>query len=244
MKRALFATVFAFGALLFADSVKDLLRVGDHFFRRGEYVDALKSYRRAEELAPDDPNVLWRVGAALNRIAMDIPQDKARVDTFKVANEYLTRALAEEPKEPKIHAELAWNLTFMGLLRPDWNNLSLAGRIKEELDYALSLDSSCAEAYFLYGIWHREVGKVSLLRRKPYGLGDASVDLALPGFARAAELEPQSALFWLELAKQSLFVGDTARAKGALEKAIEAPDLPANKPHKQKARDILESLRR
>ncbi|MCD6531007.1 tetratricopeptide repeat protein, partial [bacterium] len=66
MKRWAVIIVWAIAGLIFAESVDELLKIGDHFLKRGEYEDALKNYRRAESMDPDNPQVLWRIGAAYN----------------------------------------------------------------------------------------------------------------------------------------------------------------------------------
>ena len=241
MRKALFSIILIFLICIFASSVKELLRAGDHFFKRGEYYDALSQYNRALEISPDDENVLWRIGAAYNRISMNL-MSKARNDTFKVANDYLTRALHKNHEIAQIHSELAWNLTYMGLLEGDFNNFAMARRVKEEIDYALSIDPEIAEAHFLLGLWHRTVGKISILKRKPNGLGDASVKKAVEEFGRAVELNPDCALFRLELARQNLIDGDTTRAFSTLESIKETPGIPANKPYIKDAQEILDAL--
>ncbi len=241
MRRTIFIVITMLFILLFADSIDELLHTGDYFFKRGEYSDALSRYTRAESLSPNDANILWRIGAAYNRISMNLVS-KARTDTFKVANEYLTNALHINQKIARIHSELAWNLTYMGLLTGNLTNFAMARRVKEEIDYALSLDSTIADAHYIFGLWHRTVGAVSILKRKPNGLGDASLKSARAEFERAVELKPDCALFKLELAKQFLFDGDTASAYSELTKIAETSDLPVNRPYKKDADDMLKEL--
>ena len=242
MKKLLFVAIGIIFAVIFAESVKELLRAGDHFFKRGEYSDALAKYSRAQGISPNDENIDWRIAAALNRIGMDL-RGKAQIDTLKVANKYLTGALKKNKDIFEIHRELAWNLTYMVLMQGDWSDCAIARRIKEELDYALSLNVESADIYFIYGLWHRQVSRMPILKRKPNGLGDASQEKALKNLEKAVELEPNSALFMTELANQFLLDGDTAHAIRTLNDIEKIPDTPANRQYKQGASERLKELR-
>jgi len=242
MKRMLLFIIALACTAILGDSTKDLLRAGDHFFKRGEYGDALAKYLRAESISPDDENIAWRIGATLNRIGMDM-RGKAQIDTLKVANEHLAAALKKNREILETHRELAWNLTYMVLMQGDWSDCAIARRVKEELDYALSLNAKSAEVYFIYGLWHRQVSTMSILKRKPNGLGDASQEKALENLSKAVELDPGSALFITELANQYLFDGDTIRAIRMLDDIERTPDIPANRQYKQSALERLEKLR-
>ncbi len=227
--------------LLFAKDLDELFKVGDYFFNRGEYSDAMKSYREAENIAPDNPEILWRLGAVYNRLAMNFT-GKERIDTLHKANNYLTRTLKIDKDIAEAHCELAWNLAFMGLMEEDFQNFTLASRIKEELDYALKLDSKLAEAYFLYGLWNRQVGKISILKRKPHGLGDASDENALKNFEKAVQYDTDKAQYWLEYGFQTIAMGDTAKGLKLLRRASKTPQLPINKPYIEKANDVIQKL--
>ena len=236
--------IFLYSHVLFADEdAKKLLYIGDHFFACGEYRDAMEYYAKAETGSPEDPEVLWRIGAALNRIAMTLI-NKARNDTFRVANDYLTKALRMKKDIPEIHMELAWNLAHMGLLRNDWSDFALARRIKEELDYTLSFDSTIADAHFLLGLWHRQVSTVSILKRKPSGLGDAALPLALRELKKSVDIEPENALYRFELANQYLLTGDTLNAIKTLKTVNDTPDINANKSYRTEATKLLEKIER
>ncbi|MCD6594873.1 tetratricopeptide repeat protein [bacterium] len=233
-------TIFA-AVLIFSESLDELFKVGDYFFNRGEYADALKNYRNAENINPDNPQVLWRLGAVYNRLAMNLV-GKAQIDTLHKSNGYLTRTLKTDKKIAKAHCELAYNLAFMGLLQENFQNFMLANRIKEELDYALKLDSELADAYFLYGLWNRQVCTISILRRKPHGLGDASSENALENFQKAVQFDTDKAQYWLEYAFQTIAMGDTAKAFKLLKRASESPKIPINRPYIDKANEVIQKL--
>jgi len=226
---------------VFAETYDELIRVGDYFIKRGEFVDAEKNYLKAVELSPNDAEILWRLGAVYNRIGMKL-HDKARNDTLRLANSYLTKALRQNRNIAEIHSEMAWNLTYMGLLHDSWEDYALGGRIKEELDFALELDSKLADAHFMYGLWHRQVSRVSILKRKPHGLGDASPGEALKEFKKAVQLDSDRAQFWLELAVQQIENDDTSAAIKSLRRVKNTTSIPLNKQYMERAEEVLLQL--
>jgi tetratricopeptide (TPR) repeat protein len=238
MKKIMTAIMVLLAAALFADDAAESMRNGDHFFNRGEYNEALKKYKNAAKFSPDDIQVQWRIGAALDRIAMNLT-GIAQNDTFKIANEILTKVLHKGKDIPQTHAELAWNLTFMGLFSSDIKDFAMARRIKEELDYALSIDKSNADAHFVLGLWNRQMATVSILKRKPNGLGDVSDKIALDELKKACDLKPNCALYFVELGKQYKLMGDNTQAYMAFDKASKTNDIPANKPYIAEAKKLL-----
>ena len=215
--------------LAFAETFDELIHIGDYFFNRGEYFDALKKYREAERITPESPQILWRIGRAYNRIALNLV-DNAQNDTFKIATEYITKSLWVDRNIAESHCEMAWNLTFMGLLDEDCEDFALARRIKEELDFALKLDDDLAEAHFLYGLWHRQVCTISILKRKPNGLGDANKESAEKELKKAVQLNSKRTQYLYEFAVQQLDNGDTTKAIKSFRKATKMEKLPINKP--------------
>lgn len=225
------------------DKIQKSLREGDHLFRRGDYSDALGIYLAILSQNNDDPEVLWRIGATINRIALTI-DGKPQIDTLRKANEYLTRAIHIKTDISASHIELAWSLVYMGLLSPEWNDLRLAARIKEELLHGLKLEPTSATGHFLYGLWNRRVFKIPLLQRMPEGLNNASSDSALVYFEKAFELDSDNALFGLELACEQLERGDTISSVRTLEKVTKCSDTPANRVFKSKSLEVLNRIGR
>ncbi|RKZ30160.1 hypothetical protein DRQ33_08105 [bacterium] len=227
--------------VIFGASLKELLRAGDHFMERGEYYDALAQYQNADRISPDNPSIKWRMGAAMNRIAIAL-SGKAKTDSLRKANAIITKAIWADKNIAEAHAELAWNLAYMGLVEDEFCDFAIAGRIKEEIDYALSLNPKCPNAHFILGLWHRQVSTVSLLKRKPYGLGDASIDESFIELSKAVNLKPDCALFKLELAKHHIITGDTIAAISMLGKIADMSDIPANRSYKDEAANLRRKL--
>ncbi len=244
MRISILLAICLFGIALAVDPKDDPLRVGDHFFKRGEFGDALASYRKVYDAHKNDPQALWRMGAVYNRLGMNLLVSKERNDTLKIANDYLKQALATDRNIAQVHTELAWNLVYISLLHENWCDFALGRRIREELDYAARLDSTMAELYFLRGLWHMHVSKVSILKRKPENLGDADILKALDGFKKAVSLDSENALYRFELGNFYLTTGDTNAAIRTFELVKTAKSIPFNRKYIDLATTILSEIKK
>ncbi len=234
-----FLILAVFITLLGAD--EELLRTADQMIKVGDHQKAEIRLRAAIKEDPENPDILWRLGQALNRKAETLT-GMERHDTFEEASTYLSVAVKRGHKMPEPHVELARTLGYMGLFKDDWDSYTLAGRIKEELDYAIKQDESYADAYFIYGLWNRYVSTRSMLVRMPHGLGDASAEGALRYFSIAVEKEDENAQYRLELAKQHAEMGQKDKAKKVLKETTKMKNNLFNKEYIKQAKQLLDAL--
>ena len=224
-----------------ASDINYYIRAGDHFMKRGEYDDALKNYRIAEKLSPNNPDVMWRIGAALNRIAESI--NSGIIDTLRKANDYLTKAISTDKKILMAHTELARNLLLIIAKAGKTNDMAMWSRAKEELNFAQSMDSNNAENLLVMGLWNRYVSKISLLKRMPYDLGDASQDNALKYIIAANKLDPKNPEYKYELIKQYIIAEKVHKAQKVLEELKSLPPSPKKNFYLKKAQELIDSLK-
>lgn len=201
------------------------LRMGDHLMERGEYYEALEEYRRAENEDPDNPEVLWRVGAALTRVAQDI-QGNSRHDSLEIATNYLNRAIVEDSEILKAHLEYARALGHLALFKPDWDDVRVARRVREELMLVMEEEPNNPEALYLMGLWHRWVCPKPMLMRRPNDLGAACMDSAAYYLRQAGKEDKDNLEFDLELAKIYLAMDTEGAAKEVLQKIIDTKNVP------------------
>jgi tetratricopeptide (TPR) repeat protein len=145
---------------------------GDDYVAAHDYAAALATYQKAQELAPNDPAVLRRLGVA-----------STRNREYSRAIDYFTRALTIQRKEPQVMLELGFALmqrgdldsaeaTFRRVITNDPDNaggyanvgLILLRRNQVEpaievLKQAVTRDPGLAEAYFLLGRAYGLVGR-------------------------------------------------------------------------------------
>ncbi len=223
------------------NNIDKTLRTADQMIRVGDYEKAEDQLRVALRNNPENGEILWRLGKALNRKAMRLSGMK-RHDTFEEASQILAKAIKYDRKSPEPHVEMARTLGYMGLFKPDWDNYNLAGRISEELDYAIKQDAEYADAYFVYGLWNRFVCKRSLLVRMPYDLGEACDELALENLQKAVEYDDENAEYMLELGKQYLYMERFDEARDIFKKTTEFKSNLFTKRYIKQAEEQLETM--
>jgi len=201
--------------LVYSDGARDFIESGDRKAKLYDYEKALLDYKEAVKLDPQNAEANWKVGWAHNRLALN-STGETRNYHFGEASNALSRAINIDKSIAYAHVELARSLVYSGLLKDNWDSYTLAKRVKEELDYALKLDPKLADAYFLLGLWHRQVSRRPYLWRRPLGLGEANKDDELKNLKRAVELEPNRIEFLLELGKSYIDRNDNSNARVVL----------------------------
>jgi len=141
------------------------------------------------------------------------------------------------------HTELARNLLLIIAKAGKTNDMAMWSRAKEELNFAQSMDSNNAENLLVMGLWNRYVSKISLLKRKPYDLGDASQDNALKYIIAANKLDPKNPEYKYELIKQYIIAEKVHKAQKVLEELKGLPPSPKKNFYLKKARELISSLK-
>ena len=218
------------------------LRMGDHLMKRGDYAEALEEYEKTLGSDPDNPEALWRAGSALTHMAL-AEIGNSRHENLETATNYINRAIAGDSDIIEAHLEYARALGYLALFRPDWDDFRVARRVREELIIVLEEDTDNPEANFLLGIWHRWVGPVPLLKRKPNELGEACVDSALYYFRKASKIDDTNLLYKMEMARTYYYLDSGDKARYLLNEIIDTKDvLPKDTIIVEQAKNELEKL--
>jgi len=201
------------------------LRMGDHLMDRGEYLEALAEYRDAESNDPNNPEIMWRIGAALTRLSSQM-KGSARHDSLEVATNYLIKAIAADQSIVEAHIEYARALGTLALFKPDWDDVRVARRVREELLLVLDEQSDNPDALYLMGLWHKWVCPKPLLMRKPNDLGAACIDSSAYYLRRAVKKNKENLEFQLELGLLYLSMEQEGAAKEVLIDITKTKDVP------------------
>jgi tetratricopeptide (TPR) repeat protein len=175
---------------------------GDAFLARGDLQDAMATYRKAGELAPDDPTVLRRLGVAFSRIR----DYSSAIDLFR-------RSLAQSSDQPQVLLELGFALMQRGdldsaeavyrdaiarsPLEPGgYANIALVQLRRGEtapaiaaLNEALRIDPGLVDAYLLLGRTYATLGRTAdaataLRRALEFSPGNAAAQRMLDALPR------------------------------------------------------------
>lgn len=220
-RRLFFSAIIALSVF----SAENPFRMGDHLFKRGDYPEALAEYKLFETKNPNDPQVLWRIGAAMTRIALGEVGNKRHSD-LETATNYLNRALVAGPKIIEAHLEYARALAYLALFKPNWDDFRVARRVREELVIVIREKDDMPDAYFLMALWHRWVGPLPPLERFPNGLGSACTDSAIAYLNKAIKLDDKNLEYKFELAVTHVLLGNETEGRKILKQLSDIANPP------------------
>jgi len=198
--------------------------MGDHLMRRGDYADAYKEFSKALSADPENPNILWRAGSALTHMALR-EIGNIRHEHLEQATNYINRSIVLDSDILEAHLEYARALGYLALFKPDWDDFRVARRVREELGIVLRNEPKNPDAHFLMGTWHRWVGPVPMITRKPHDLGSANVDSSLYYFRQAVSLDKDNLLYKLELGRTYAFLDADDKARATFNEITDAKNV-------------------
>lgn len=225
-----------------------LLRQGDRLDEQRRTAEALAVYRQAEQLDPNQADVLHRISKQLGESIQDTADTARKKALAEQAFQYAQRAVTADPESSNAHISLA---ICYGLLTPyqgSKEKIETSKRIKTHADRAIALDATNEIAHYVMGAWHYGLASLNPVlagvARVIYGaLPPASNLEAIASFQRALALNPHRAATWLGLGRALAEEGKKDQAQQALEKAIALPVRYKDDPEtKAKARLALADL--
>ena len=216
-----------FAALLVSTSSKaEGLEAAEAAYADGRYLEAA-------EIANNIGGASGLVFAArsLDKHTRFFAEDSKRKELYERSMDMAKSAIELDPENPKAHLGLASAMGEYALVvgRIKALNEKLAGRIREHLDIALSLDEDSAWVHSALGQWHAGlIGEMgSFLARSVFG---AKRQDAVFHLNRALELDPQDIYINYGSAKGFLALGKRKyrdRAQALLRRALNLPAVDA-----------------
>jgi tetratricopeptide (TPR) repeat protein len=199
---------------------------------------ALDSFRKADEVRPNDPFILQKIARQLSDAAFQENDEEERPRLVREALPYAQRAAELDPSS-------AVNRLSLAIL---YGKLALYGDIRTKVEYtravrghaeeALALDPNYAWACHVLGRWHVEVSALGLARRAAValflgGLPRASIEEGVRLLEKAVDLEGNAVAHRVELGFAYVRAGRSQDAEACWRKALKMP-----------AHDIYESIAR
>jgi tetratricopeptide (TPR) repeat protein len=224
------------------------IRVGDQEHTALRPREALETFEAVLESRPDEYDALWRAAREAVSVGMLAQDDGA--PWFDQAVAHARKAVAAKPDGVEGHEWLAISLGQSALNEGPRTKVRLAEEIRAEALRTLELDSLSAAAHHVLGEWHAQVKRLSGLTRwaaKNFLGADtfdqASWDQARSHLERAVELEPQSLINHLALARVYLDLDRAEDARKELREVLERPALePIDPMLKQEAQELLSEM--
>lgn len=227
---AIFVLFLASG--FYAQSVEQLLDDGDKFTSQFDNYNALSKYQQADKISPNNFEVYWRLSRAYVDIAEHLPsktdeQKEAQLKEFQKSLSYADKAVSLAPDKSVCYLRRAIANGKIALFKGVFTAIGLVKSVKSDVEKSIQLgnggNSIQAIAHYVLGRTHSKVCEKAYLVRLPLGLGWGNLDVAESELKKAISLNPDSKMFYFELAKVYIENDDEKEAKTALNKVIQLP---------------------
>lgn len=248
--RASYAVVMLLAGLLpaQAQTVEELMAMGDRYDRTFKANQALNYYLQAARLDPDNVPLLLRMARQYRYL---MAEARSHEDKLKLGNTALGYGLRAAKLAPHIsEAQLSPAITYGKMLPYEGTReqVEISPLIKAAAEKAIRLDPRNDTAWHVLGRWHQVLANVGVLKRTLGGViyGKLPVttnEEAVKCFARAIAINPHRLRHYIELGHTYAQMGNTTEARRFLEKGLSMPNQEYDDPElKVKGRETLEKL--
>jgi tetratricopeptide (TPR) repeat protein len=239
--------LFASSLLLAEDAdtyVKAGLAADEHYDSR----KALASFRKADELRPNDAFVLQKISKELSDLTAETTDVETKKRLVAESMSFAERAVQIEPHNAVNVLSLAVLHGKMAAWADTRQKVAYSRLIKEEAERALALDANYDWAHHVLARWNYEVASLSSTSRFFVkliygGLPEASYEQAAMHMERAIELSHTTVAHQLELGFVYLAWGKKNEAKAQFQRGLAMPSREKyDDEAKSRARKALEGL--
>jgi tetratricopeptide (TPR) repeat protein len=221
----------AFVALAAASTLHasaEWIEQGDSFERQFKSAEALAAYQKALAGKPDDPVILRKIAKQYVELALDAPGKAEKLRLAQQGYDTALKAKKLDPNNPEGRLTVAVAAARLGFYSDAKTKLELSKVVKQEASEAIRLKPGYALGWHMLGRWNYEIASLNPLLKKLaeviYGkMPSASYDEAVRCLGKAAQLEPNNALFQAELGRGYLALDKKDEARRGLEKSLTLP---------------------
>lgn len=227
--------ILLFSALMFPQSVDELIAQGDQFSAK-EFNNekALAKFLEADKLSPNNWEALWRISRALVDIGEHMPssteaQQDAQLAKYEEAFKYADRAVKLAPDKTVTYLRRAIANGRIALFKGVFSVIGIVNDVKEDLEKAVKLGNGGSEimaaAHYVLARTHVKVCEKPYLVRLPIGLGWGDIDIAMKEFKKCIELRPNFRMYSIDFARLYVQEEEYQKAKDILYKIPKMPVL-------------------
>ena len=202
----------------------------DSLYDDAEFVEAVVVLRKALELAPECPDIVWRLARCIYQTSqmadVSLKEKKHLVDE---AYELIEKALEMDPDNYKIHSWYGILLQEKGTLEGTKAKIAVLMKVKESWKKAVELNARDSTSLHLLGRWCYGITEIDWfsrnIARALFGkLPDTNYEEALMYFMKSENIAPGK---WKKNAAMIAFcqlrLGKKEEAKAWFEKALKVP---------------------
>jgi tetratricopeptide (TPR) repeat protein len=221
-----------FGSTCLAQTLDQLMKKGDDFYKEFNHKKALETYLEADSLYPANWILMWKISRAYVDIAEKMPQktdeqEAKKKATFEKALFYADSSIKLAPDEAETYVRRAIANGKIALFEGIFSAIGTVNDVRDDTEHAIELGNggnyTQALAHYVLGRAHLKVCEKPYLLRLPIGLGWGDMDDAIRELETAVKLRPNFRMFYLDLAKAYIEEDEYEKAKETLLKIEKAP---------------------
>ena len=214
--------------IAFSQTFDDFIHRGDEYHSKFENVKALKEYKKAYELNPENFLVLKKLTLASNDCGEDLKgsdMEKAK-EYFGESVKYAELAKEKLPGDPDVYFLLAISYGNLSRYTGGKDKVKLARNVEDNLQKSIKHRPDFAPSYIAMGIYYREAAKLSWFLKqfaKAFlgGLPDGTLEDSKNMLLKALELSPDFIITHYEIAKTYLELEEYDKADYHFQKVLD-----------------------
>lgn len=231
-----------------AQTASELIAEGDVHDAKLQTQEALKYFKMAEKLEPENAQLLVRLARQYRHLMSDASGTDEKLRLGSIAVEYSRRAVALSPRdaETNLSEAISYGKVLPYLSSKERYNASQV--IKTSADRTIKLDPSSDLGWHILGRWNARLAGVGTATRAIasmlYGkLPTTSYDDAIKCFKQAIALNPNRLMHYIELGCAYAETGKNSEARQCLKKGLAMANTEKDDPEtKRIGKEMLARL--
>ena len=226
-----------------AEDCAQLLLRGDNFYIRLETEEALRCYRQAYELSPNQSAILIRLVRAYGDLGwLHLRRDTSSESCYLHAVAFAESLLQLEPTKADAHFWFAMAKGSLIPFRGTSEKISIGKEVRIHAERAIELDSTYSYAYIILAIFERERAKLSWFERTiariVFGEDvNGSLLLSEEYLSKALKCDRNSSYAYYELSRTYDAMGRKGDAVESLKRVLA---MPVNSQREERQRQHAE----
>jgi tetratricopeptide (TPR) repeat protein len=247
MKYLIALLICCFSNMLFGQDIEKLLQEAHTLEVTFKEKAALEKYIEVQRLQPLNQTALYKCAELLGKIGAREKSTIIRDKKYSNALAFSTMLLKNYPNSDLAHESMSIVLGRLALTKSGKEKVDYVKGIKQHAEQAVKINANNFKAWHVLGRWHYEVSNLNFIETTAIrllfgGMPNASYNLAVKAFEKAAEINEKFCLNFLELAKSYHKLDQNKKAISILKQLMNLPNTNEDDPEiKQKALGYLKS---
>jgi tetratricopeptide (TPR) repeat protein len=218
-----------FSSILFAQKAEELIKDGDKLKDSFNNQGALDTYLKADKLAPNNWEILWRISRSYVDIGAHMPESTSdqkdkQLDVYQKGLYFADQAVKYGPNQSITYLRRAIANGRIALFKGVFSVGGVVNSVKSDCEKAIQLNNggnyTQGLAHYVYARTHAKISEKWAPARAVLGLGWADNEIALTEYKKAVSIFPNYRMFYLDYARSLVREDQYSEAKDMLNKCI------------------------